>query len=895
MFNQTRARVGARGLQPMTPAALLPLVLLLVAVPDAPAAAQGEVPPLQLPGWETEGSFADLPHPRDVFGFEPGADHSLARNEQIVEYFRALDAASDRVHVVEIGRSVQDRPMILAFISSAENIARLEDWRETAEGLARARVDEGAARELAAAGKAVVWIDGGLHATEVAGAQHSPLLAYRVAAEESEEMRRIRDDVILLLMPVMNPDGLDLVAEWTESSRGTEWAGSSPPVLYQVYTGHDNNRDWFMVTQPETRAVTDVIYNEWYPQIVLNQHQTAPWPARIFIPPFSDPVNPNIPPLVVRGVNTVGDAMGKRFSEESKPGAISRVTFDMWWNGGMRTAPYFHNMVGLLTETAHASVEPRYTPPTALPQYVGGTLPATAPSVFYPHPWQGGWFRLRDAVEYMVTAAVATLDVASELREEWLFNIWRMGRDAIEAGQAGGPFAYVIPPDQRNPREAVELVNVLRKGGVEVHRATGSFQAGGARYPAGSFVVFAGQAFRPHVMDLLEKQVYPDMRLYPGGPPDVPYDVSGWTLPIQMDVRTVRVDDAFQAEGLEPVDAAGVWAGSVDGRGRWGWALSRESNAAVIAANRLLAGGAAVGVVEAGVLAGDQEMGRGAFVVREADRATLEGLAAELGVDFVGLDRAPRSGPRWLERPRVGLYKSWQANMDEGWTRWILEGYGFAVDTLHDAEIRSADLSRYHAIVLPDQRPASILHGYATGTRPEEITGGIGLEGMTRLQEYARGGGRLIAFDGASHLLIDQLGLPLRDVVDGLPSEDFFVPGTLLRLEVEDHPLAFGMPETAAGSFVRSAAFAVTRRGAGVDVVARYASDDLVLSGWALGPERLAGRAAMVRVPVGAGDAVLFGFRPQFRGQPRGTFKLFFNAIVEAAGGQAVETATGSS
>ncbi|HUG42295.1 MAG TPA: M14 family metallopeptidase [Longimicrobiales bacterium] len=869
------------------PRSCSPFLFATIAALAAPAAggpgAAGQTAdvdgvPAGIPAWENEHPFAAIPHPRDVFGFEPGADYRLATNDRIVAYFDRLDAASDRVRVVRIGESVQGRPLILALISSEANMARLDRWREIAERLARARAPEEEAKRLAEEGRAVVWIDGGLHATEVAGAQHSPLLAYRVAGEESPEMQRIRDDVVLLLMPVMNPDGLDLVADWTARGRGTPWEGTSPPVLYQHYTGHDNNRDWFMITQPETRAVTDVIYTQWYPQIVYNQHQTAPWPARIFIPPFSDPVNPHISPLVVRGVNTVGAAMGKRFSEEGKPGAISRINFDMWWNGGMRTAPYFHNMVGILTETAHASVAPRCVSEASLPDYVGN-LPAKAPSVFYPDPWLGGCFRLRDAVEYMVTGAVATLDIASRLRRDWLYNIWRMGADAVAAGEAGGPFAYIVPPDQRDPGEAVAMLNVLRKGGVEVQRATRSFRAGGQAWPAGSYVVFAAQAFRPHLMDLLEKQVYPDMRLYPDGPPDPPYDVSGWTLPIQMDVRTVRVEDPFPAgSGFEAVHEASVWPGRVAGDARWGWTIGSGANAGATAVNRLLAAGAGVVLVES-------PGGPDAVVVRRGaeSEALVPALARDLGVSFTGVRAQPAGSVRALDLPRIGLYKSWQANMDEGWTRWVLERYAFPVDTLHDADIRTGDLSRYHAIILPDQRASAILHGYSPGARPAELTGGIGLEGMVRLKSYIERGGRVIAFDGATELLIDQLGLPLRDVASGLPSERFFIPGSLLRIDVDtDHPLARGMPARAAATFVRSAAFDVTDDDA--EVVARYGREELLLSGWALGGDlHLPGRAALVRVPVGAGDVVLFGFRPQFRAQPRGTFKLLFNALHQAA------------
>ncbi|HSH46157.1 MAG TPA: hypothetical protein VK966_09890, partial [Longimicrobiales bacterium] len=466
--------------------------------------------------------------------------------------------------------------------------------------------------------------------------------------------------------------------------------------------------------------------------------------------------------------------------------------------------------------------------------------------------------------------------------EDWLLNMWRMGRDAVQAGQAGGPFAYVVPPDQRHPREAVEMVNVLRRGGVEVHRATRSFRAGDVTYPAGSYVALASQPFRPHLMDLLEPQEYPDMRLYPDGPPDPPYDISGWTLPVQMGVRTDRIDEPFQVDGLEPVDKATVWAGDVRDNARWGWALSPASNAAALAANRLLAHGAAVGIAAAATDAVEA----GAYLVPAGSgvEAAVRELAADLGVTFAGLRSEPAVEALPMNAPRVGLYKSWRANMDEGWTRWVLEQYEFPVDTLHDADIRERDLSVYDAIIVPDQGASAILHGYASGTRPEEITGGMGLDGVVQLRDYARQGGRIIAFDGATELFIQQFGLPVRNVVSELPPEDFFIPGTLIRLAVDTtHALAAGMPGDAAASFVRSTAFSVPDD-AEADVVARYADEDLVLSGWALGEDRyLAGRAAVVRVPQGAGDVVLFGFRPQFRAQPRNTFKLLFNAIHGAA------------
>jgi hypothetical protein len=352
-----------------------------------------------------------VPHPRDVLGFEPGADYHLATYDQLLAYYTRLATSSARVRLDTIGTSVLGRPLPLLTISSETNLQQLDRWRTISRRLALARdLDAAAARRLATEGKAIVWIDAGLHADEVAAAQHAPLLAWRVATEESDEMRRIRDNVVLLLMPIMSPDGLDVVTWWYGRNRGTPFETSPLPVLYHHYAGVDSNRDWFMYTQPESRAVARQLYHEWLPQIVYNHHQAPPFPARIFVPPFAEPVNPNIPPEIVRATNLVGEAMARRFEAEGKSGVVSRVAFDMWWNGGMRSAPYFHNMVGILTETAQNwFATPHFYPPDSLPDTFAGTLSARHPSVHYANPWPGGWWRLRDAVDYMVTGSLAVL------------------------------------------------------------------------------------------------------------------------------------------------------------------------------------------------------------------------------------------------------------------------------------------------------------------------------------------------------------------------------------------------------------------------------------------------------------------------------------------------------
>ena len=830
-----------------------------------------------------------VPHPRDVLGFEPGADYQLATYDQLLAYYKRLAASSARVRLDTIGMSVLGRPLPLLTISSDANLEQLDRWREISRRLAHARdLDAGAARRLAAEGKAVVWIDAGLHADEVAPAQHAPLLAWRLVTEESDEMRRIRENVVLLLMPIMSPDGLDVVTWWYGRNRGSPFETSPLPVLYHHYAGVDINRDWFMYTQPEARAVARQLYHEWLPQIVYNHHQAPPFPARIFVPPFAEPVNPNIPTEIVRATNLVGEAMARRFEAEGKSGVVSRVAFDMWWNGGMRSAPYFHNMVGILTETAQNwFATPHFYPPDSLPETFAGTVPARHPSVHYANPWPGGWWRLRDAVDYMVTGSLAVLDIAARLKDDWLLAAYRLGRASRAAAARGHPFAYVVPAEQWDRGAAVALLRALRVGGVEVHRATSPFTAAGHNHAAGTYILYAAQPFRPYLLDLMEKQVYPDRREYPGGPPVPPYDLSGWTLPVQMGVRVIRVDTTFDA-AVTSVDTITVEPGRVSA-GHSAWKLSPRHNNASLAVNMLLA--------EDAYVARDAT---GSFIIRDVPPARLRHFATTLGLDFDGSDDAPAAPLRRIRRPRVGLYKSWVgdwivpdasrrgwswvANIGEGWTRWALERHGFDVDTLHDVDIRTRDLARYDIIILPEQTADVILRGHAPGTIPPEYTGGIGDDGAARLRDYVERGGHLLAIDQAADFAIELFGLPVRNVVAGVKQSEFFIPGTLIALRPDTaHPLMAGVQSDAAAVFVRSRAFVIEPGASDVTVAARYPESGLLLSGWALGAEKhIGGHAAVVRARAGAGAVVLVGFRPLFRGQPHSTFKIVFNAIWDA-------------
>ena len=840
------------------------------------------------------GSFAQLPKPASVFGFEPGADFKIADFEQMHTYFKLLAKSTKRIKMVEIGKSVQGKPLLLMFISSEENLAKLEDWRQISAKLSRAKISDTEALALSENGKAIVWIDAGMHASEKACAQMMPELAYRLVNEETPTYKKIRENVITLLMPVMNPDGLDIVADWYKAQLGTPFEATSPPWLWHPYIGHDNNRDWFMNNMPESKAVSEVLYNKWYPQIVYNHHQSSPPWTRMFIPPFASPVNPDIHPDITASVNLLGTAMSADLAFNDKPGVISQLTYDMWWNGGMRTVPYYHNQIGLLTEVAHTSPSPSFFDPLKLPKTVGSgvTMRTDGTEIFYSNPWKGGTSRFRDPIDYMLITSISVLRLAADRKADFLHNIYQMGRDAI--AHKDSVFAYVIPATQWDKGEAVNLVNVFLQSGVEVFQATAAFQAESSTYAAGSYVIYGAQAFYPYVKDLMEKQNYPDMRLYPGGPPLRPYDLAGWTLPMQMGIKADKIKKAFVVNQVQLEGHATVTAGSIATKPSYGYVFSRHENASISAANLLLKNGEQLGMSTSSFNAGKNKYEPGSFILKSSktSEALVAKLAKEKGINFDGLDAKPTTDVKTIKQLKVGIYKSWIANMDEGWTRWLLKEYSFAVDTLHNDDLASKDLSAYSALIIPDQSPLSILNGYKKGSMPEPYVGGVGKNGVLALRKYVEEGGTLITFDAASDFAVKQFQLPLKNVVSGLSKEDFYIPGSLIRMNVKvTDPLAYGMQAEAAASFNNSRAYAIStdsvsnKNTRGIDIIASYSDQDLLMSGWALNADKyIAGKAAVVRVKQGKGKVVLFAFSPQFRGQPRGTYKLFFNSIFSASG-----------
>ena len=838
---------------------------------------------------------AQIPRPQDVFGFPPGGDYKLAGYQQMREYYQRLDAASDRIRVVDMGPTVEGRTMMLAIISSEANMENLETYRELSEKLARARIEHQEAGRLAETGKTVVWIDGGLHATEVAHAQHSPELAYRVVSEESTEMRFIRDNVILLQVPVLNPDGLDIVVDWYQKNLGTEFETSTLPTLYHKYAGHDNNRDFYMSTQPETRNVNRILYQQWYPQIVYNHHQSPPFPARIFVPPFAEPMNPRIPPLVIRGIDLIGSAISTRLESEQKSGIVSRVKYTTWWNGGLRTTPYYHNMVGILTETTlHRYATPREYPLESLPESFADGVPALEPSAVYPNPWQGGWWRMGDAVDYMVSASIAVLDVAARHRSQWLYNIYLMGRQAIEKGLTGAPYAYLVSQDQHDPSAAAALVEAVLHGGVEVERAESDFQVRNDAFGSGTYIIRTAQPFRPYIMDLMEPQVYPERRLYPTGPPKRPYDITGWTLPMQMGVDVELADQPLQVE-TSPVQEVRLPSVAEPVAHADRVLIDRSWNASYRLINELLARGVEVSVSTDAVRREGHRFPPGCFVVRgDPPLRQLRELARRHRIPLYGLDDSVRVPLLPLTRPRIGVYKSALANTDEGWTRWVLDDYGFEYQSITNQDIRTGGLGeRFDVVVLPSQSAERMRSGHLRGSVPPQYTGGMGIEGFAQLKVFTEQGGILVTLDAACELPVQQFEILVESVLEGVKAEEFYCPGSLLRIRIDPtDPIGFGMRPDGVGVFAGSKAFDLTLdRAANTSpasgksanqmavTVVSYGAEDVLMSGWILGEQLIQNKSAVVRANLGRGQVVLLGFRTQFRGQPHGTFKLLFNSI----------------
>ncbi len=793
---------------------------------------------------------AAIPSPKSVLGFTPGDDRTIADWSQITNYFERLDRASDRVLVQTLGQSTLKRPMIVAFISARENILALPKYKEIQQLLADPRkVSQTMPRDhLLANGKVVVAISCSIHSTEIVASQMSMQLAYELATAQDADTREILQNTILLLIPSPNPDGVDIVANWYRKTLGTPYEGREPPELYHHYAGHDDNRDWFMLNLKETQLITRLLWHDWFPEIVYDVHQQGSNGSRFFIPPFYDPPNPNIAPLLLRQVGLIGHKVAADLQAAGFKGVLTNALYDTWWHGGFRTAPYFHNSIGILSEAASAKL---MTPSTVTMEQLvrsstRGMRNATEATTNFPDPWPAGEWRPRDIMSMEMIAARSILTMASKFRGEYLRDFYELGRKNSEpAKNKGETLAYLVPAGQARDEAVAKMIGSLIDQGVEVFRLDrelhvvlsqqslqrtnspseklGAYKISGPlsamqEVPTGSYIIFLDQPQRYNVVTLFEPQIYPN-RLTGQGEAERPYDVAGWTLPLQM--------------GVEAPAVVAIKEGANERK----LTLLKDPNE----------------------------------------------VRADLALSLKKGEESPIKNPV-KQTVRVGIYKSSMGNMDEGWTRFVFDTFNVPYSSIRDVDMRQGGLSsRFDVVIFPSQSSAQILNGNAAGNYPAEYTGGITEAGVKNLKEFVNGGGMLICFDNACDMAIKEFNLPLRNTLEGVRSSEFYCPGSIVALELDNkHPIAASLPSTLPAYFINSSAFTAAPD-ANVRVIARYAKENVLLSGWLLGEDKLRGQIALAEVGVGKGRIVLFGFRPQHRGQTWGTLPFIWNALSTAA------------
>lgn len=828
----------------------------------------------------------EITPPKDFFGFEMGADRELARWDKIVEYFEYLDDQSDRMQVVDLGPSTEGHPYLLVIISSAENMRRLERLRLINLQIQDPRTPEDEVRRLIDEGVAVVSQSFGLHSSEVAGTQTPPELAYDLLTRNDAETQRILDNTILLLFPNFNPDGQIMVTDWYYENKGTEYEGAGLPWLYHKYVGHDNNRDADFLNMVEARYTAQVLYKDWKPEAYVDHHQMGSYGARFYVPPYSEPIRPYADPIMWRELAWYGAHIAYKLEEDGRQGVFNAGQYPGWGHFGWHWITPMHNMAGMLTESASASYA---TPLLVHPEQLRGGqrgLPDYDAQSNMPNPWPGGWWRLRDIVEQQKIAAWSIQDLAARNKETVLWNGYLKARRQTQRGADGSPKAYVIPATQHDPLTTNKMINTLLRSDIEIQQSDANFSVEGRNYKAGSYIVSLAQPKMGLVRNLLGRTLYPDNNWTRNrdGSPLRPYDTATHTMAEFMGVRVDAVDAPL--DNLRRIEDPLSLSGKVLSDSALHM-LDGNLNASFKAVNLLLDERVAV-------LRVDEDspgLKQGDFIV--ADDPVLTAVAELTGVEFKPLTSAPDKGTHGLQRKRIGMYQRYRGgNMDEGWTRFILEQFSFPYTSLRDGDIQKGRLrSKYDVIILPHDSKAMITGeeedqpaDYPSPDYPPQYLSGLGDDGAEALRTFVEDGGTIVALGDASEFAIEKFKLRVRNVLQDLDRKEFFSPGSTLKVTFDNaHPLGYGMPDQGLILFWSNAAFEVlgSRRNDKYATVARYVDRDILQSGWLIGEQHLAKKAAMLTAQVGKGQVVLYGFRPQHRAQTHGTYKLFFNTLIE--------------
>lgn len=873
-----------------------------------------------------------IPTPKEHFGFNIGDDYSLANYTQAESYYKKVADASDRVVLHPIGKTEEGRNQYIIIISDPQNIQQLSKYQSISQKLARAEgLTDEEARQLAADGKSVVWIDGGLHATETVGSHQLIQTLYELASRNDAETKRILKDVIILLAQV-NPDGQELVANWYMKDKDVKKRGMDIPRLYEKYIGHDNNRDFYMNNMSESKNISRVMYIDWMPQILYNHHQSAPAGAVVAGAPYRDPFNFVYDPLLVTGIDALGAAMINRLNSEGKPGytRLSGSVFSTWWNGGLRTTAYFHNIVGLLTEIIGSPT------PSEVPLVPERLLPNGAtPNPVTPQQWH-----FKNSIDYSVSLNYAVLDYASRYKDHLLYNMYRMAKNSIEKGSTDNwtlfprfidsvkaliqrgekdddrrgrtsskyfdsvfrapenrdPRGFIIPSDQVDFFSAVKFINALIESGIRVEKATKDFKVNGKHYPAGSYIVKTDQAYRPHVIDMFEPQDHPNDFQYPGGPPVRPYDAAGWTLAYQMGIKFDRISDGFEGP-FETIAYGQTQSPPVVNitQNNTGYILNASANNTYIAVNELLKNGKNVYRLSSPVAS----FNAGDFYVDASGYDVLKKSGTTYGVEAKPINRVPLQKIK-LAASRIALYDQYGGSMPSGWTRWLMEQFHFPFSVIYPQEIDKGNLNaKYDVILFINAYMPSGNRSYTPRQpKPEDIPAEFRswLGSITKdktvpaLKTFLENGGHVVTV-GNSTSLAYLLDLPVSNALtqmsaDGerkpLSSNDYFIPGSILTAHIDTtQPENSGMSSSADMVFNNSNVFSLNPDAfnQGLRPLAWFGEGSPLKSGWAWGQSYLHEGVVAFVAPVGKGKFYGCSTEITFRAQPHGTFKMLFNQL----------------
>ncbi len=826
----------------------------------------------------------EITSPEKFFGFQLGADKKMARWDKIVEYYAVMEKQSGgRMKVINMGPTSEGNPFLMVIITAPANFAKLDRLREVNLRLSDPRgLTEAAAHALVDEGKAVIVQSMSMHATEIGGTQMAPELAYDLLARKDEETKRILDNVIFIEVPCFNPDGEIMVTDWYNKQLGTQYEGTNPPWLYQKYAGHDNNRDAFQTNIPDSQYMAKLLFTDWRPEAYVDHHGMGPNGARIFLPPYAEPVRPGADPILWRELSWYGAHMAYKEEEANLSGAINNAIYSGWGHFGFHWITPFHNIAGMLTESAAARL--------ATPQFLhadelrGNTrnLPTYEAETIFPNPWPGGWWHLRDIVDRQKVSAWATLDLAARNRETVLWNAYLKGKRQTERGAAGKPAAYVVSALQHDPLTSIKMIDKLLLQGIEIQRVSKAFTiSSGMTYPAGSFVIPMAQPKMGLIRYLLGRTFYPDNEWTRNrdGTPMRPYDMATDTMFEYMGVRVDPVDELGEV-ATEKVTTAIEPQGKLT-RSANGYQIDGRQNDSFRAMNLLFDKG--VGVRRVDKASG--ALRPGDFLVANGQEATLEAVAKQTGVDFKPLQSAVTSGAHEMKRQRVAMYQRYGGgNIDEGWTRLILEQFNFPYKSIFDPEIKAGNLiDKYDVLVIPSDSTQTITGeappggaaagrggrggggeagggegrggGGRGGNMPPEYRTGLAAEGVKAIREFVEKGGTLVTLNGATAFPVDRLGIGVRNVLTGKTTKEFWCPGSTLKVSFDNtNPLAYGMPSKGLALYLDSPAFEITAPSAeNYQIVVRYEDRDLLESGWLVGEENLTRRAAVVSALLGQG------------------------------------------